>query len=116
MRALVCCFLLAAGMAAAQQVTPPLVIRSVSVRLIPSSSQGMNAIGFDRIAAALKRQGIPLAVEGKFDAAVVEKASDVIRDLYLEQGQKVSVEHSVAQLPPRSVEVRFEVVQLCNCD
>lgn len=116
MRALVCCFLLAAGVAAAQQVSTSPMIRSVSVRLIPSSRTGMNAIGFERIAAALKCQGIPLAVEGKFDAAAVEKAGNAIRDLYLAQGQKVRVEHSLTQLPPRSVEVRFEVVQLCNCD
>jgi hypothetical protein len=42
----------------------------------------------------------------------VDQAANVIRDMYGDARQKVRVEHAVKQIPPRSLEVAFEVIQL----
>jgi len=69
----------------------------------------------DEFEANLKSRGIDFAVERRFDPAAVEKAADVLRELYTGAGQEVRVEHTVSAIPPRSVEVSFEIIQLCAC-
>ena len=64
---------------------------------------------------AFKSRGVSLALEHRFDPAQLNGADDVIRDLYDDTGGKVRVEHSVTHLPPRGVEILFEVVELCDC-
>jgi hypothetical protein len=71
----------------------------------------------DAITATWRSKGIDLGVEHRLNPVAVEKAADVIRDMYGDKGQKVRVEHTVTQIPPgRSLEVKFEVTQLCTCD
>jgi outer membrane protein assembly factor BamA len=111
-----CLLLIAAGALRAQPQPSPIPVRSISVKLVSTSSAALNAISMSAIAAALKDKGIHLAVESAFDSTAVEKAGDAIRDMYFQQGQRVRVEHTVTQAPPRSVEVVFEVVQLCACN
>jgi hypothetical protein len=111
-----CLCLLTAGALTAQQSSTSMPVRSITLKLVSTSSEALNSIGLDAIAAALKGKGIQLAVEGRFDPSQVEKAADVIRDMYGDQGQKVRVEHSVTQMRPHSVGVAFEVVQLYSCN
>lgn len=115
-RLALCSILFAAGVLAAEQTSTPLPIRSISVKLVPTSNAGMNAIRFDAIAAAWKNARIDLAVERGFDTAAVEKAADVIRAMYAGLGHTVRVEHKVMQVAPRRVDVAFEVIQLCPCN
>jgi hypothetical protein len=57
---------------------------------------------------------VGLALDDRFDIARLQSAGDVIRDLYRDAGRKVRVEHSVTHMPPRSVEIAFDVVELCE--
>lgn len=113
--AALCSILFAAGVMAAQRAPAPLPIRSISVKLVPTSNAAMNAIPFDAIAATWRNERIDLAVEHGFDAAAVDKASDAIRTMYAGLGHKVRVEHKVTRVSPRSLDVAFEVIQLCPC-
>ena len=114
--AMCCCLLMAGVLTAQQPSTSSMPVRSITLKLVSSSSRALSPIGLDAIAAALKTKGIHLAVESRFDPSQVEKAADVIRDMYGEQGQRVRVEHGVTQVCPHGVEVAFEVVKLCACD
>lgn len=111
-----CLFTLTAGALAAQQPPISMPVRSITVKLVSTSSVALKSIRFDAIAAALKSRGISLAVESKFDSSSVEKAADVIQNMYADKGQKVRVEHRVTHVAPDNVDVAFEVVQLCACD
>lgn len=55
-------------------------------------------------------------MERTYNPAAVEEASAAIREMYSEQGQQVRVEYKVTQMPPRSVGIEFEVIQLCSCN
>jgi len=110
------CVVLGVGVLTAQQMSIPVSVRSISLKLVSTNKEPLNAIGLDAIAAALKARGIHLAVENAFDPAAVDKAADVIRDLYGDEGQKVRVEHTAKQTPRGKVEVTFEVIQLCGCN
>ena len=114
--AAICWVLLSVAALTAQQPSIPISVRSITVRLVSTRSEPLHAIDFDAFAAAFKSHGIHLAVETRFDPAEVDKAADVIRDMYGHQGQKVRVEHTVAQRTPRGAEVAFEVIQLCSCN
>ncbi|MGO9258769.1 MAG: hypothetical protein ACLQU1_20980 [Bryobacteraceae bacterium] len=76
----------------------------------------MTDIDFGAIAANWKSKGIDLAVGRSLDPAAIYKAADAIRDMYAGEGQKVRVEQTVTQIPPRSLGVAFEVIQLCACN
>lgn len=110
------CVVLGVGALTAQQMSIPVSIRSISFKLVSTNKEPLSAIGLDAIAAPLKARGIHLAVENTFDPAAVEKAADVIRARYGDEGQKVRVEHTAKQTPRGKVEVAFEVIQLCGCD
>jgi hypothetical protein len=114
--AAICWVLLSVWALTAQQPPIPMPVRHIKVRLISTTSKGLTAIDFGAIAATWKSKGIDLAVERRLDPAAVEKAADAIRDMYADGGQKVRVEHTVTQIPPRSLEVAFEVIQLCACN
>jgi hypothetical protein len=114
--AAICWIMLGVGALTAQQPSIPIPVRSIYVKLVSTNSEPLHAIGFDAIVEALRSKGIRLAVESRFDPAAVEKAADVIRDLYGDEEQKVRVEHTATQIPPRGVEVTFEVIQLCTCN
>jgi hypothetical protein len=114
--AAICLVLLGAAALTAQQ--PPLpIVRSIRFRLIATTRKGLPAIDLEAIAAAWKTKGIDLAVERRYNPAAVEKAAHAIRDTYRAQSQKVRVEYTVTgMIPPHSLEVKFEIVQLCACD
>ena len=113
--AAICLVLLGAAALTAQQ--PPLpIVRSIRFRPIATTGKGLPAIDLEAPAAAWKTRGIDLAVERRYNPAAVEKAAHVIRDMYGAQGQKVRVEYTVTEIPPHSLEVSFEIVQLCACD
>lgn len=113
--AAICWVLLGVGALTAQKPSLP-IVRHIRVKLVSTNREPLNAIGFDAIAAALKSKGIHLAVESTFDPVAVDKAADMIRDMYGDEGQNVRVEYTATQIPPRSVEVSFEVIQLCTCN
>ena len=114
--AAICWFLLGAGVLTAQQPSTSVSVRSITVEPVSTSSVPLNALDMHAFAAALKSKGIHLAVETRFDPAAVEKAADVIRDMYRDQGQKVRVKHMVARITSAGVDVTFEVIQLCPCN
>jgi hypothetical protein len=114
--AAICWVILGVAALTAQQPSTPVSVRSINVEPVSTSSVPLNALDMPAFAAALKSKGIHLAVETRFDPAAVEKAADVIQDMYRDQGQKVRVRHMVAQITPRGVDVAFEVIQLCACD
>ena len=111
--AVACSLLISLSVCFAQQ-TLPLSIRSIRVKLVSPSLQPATPIGIDVITKALKRRGINLAIQERFDPGQLDKAGDVIRDLYGETGRKVRVERLVTQLWPKSVEVTFDVIELCD--
>jgi hypothetical protein len=75
----------------------------------------LHAFGPEAFASAWKSKGIDLAVERRYDPAAVEKAAHALRAMYGDEGQKVRVEYTVTDIPPRSLEVTFEIIQLCTC-
>jgi len=113
--AVMCWVLVGAGALMAQPPMLP-IVRFINVRSVSTNSKELNAIGFDAIQAAWKSKGINLAVERRYDPAAVEKAANVIRDMYGDEGQKVRVEYTVSDIAPRSLQVSFEVIQLCTCN
>jgi hypothetical protein len=113
-RAIVLMAVMAAA-AAAQTEASRLTVRSIRVRLISTSSKPLVDIPQGIFAQTLKRKGIALAVENRFDESSVEQAAEGLRGLYADAGQEVRVEHAVSQMPPHSLEVSFEIIQLCTC-
>jgi hypothetical protein len=93
-----------------------LIVRSISVRFIPTGTEHLMPVEFAAIAARWKNDQVNLAVERKLDIAAIDRAEEVIREMYRVRGETVRVEHSVRQLSPRTVEVGFEVVPLCQCN
>jgi len=114
LRAIVLMAVLAAA-AAGQTEASRLTVRSIRVRLISTSSKPLVDIPPGVFAETLKRKDVDLAVESKFDASAVDQAAEVLRGLYRDAGQEVRVKHAVSQMPPHSLEVSFEVIQLCTC-
>jgi hypothetical protein len=114
--AAICWVILGVGALTAQQPSIAVSVRSITVKPVSTGSEPLNAIGFEAFSSAWKTRGIHLATETRLDPAAVDKAADVIRDMYRDQGQKVRVEHTVTQIRPGAVEVAFEVIQLCACD
>lgn len=111
-----CWVMLGVGALTAHQPSVPVSVRSITVEPVSISSVPLNALDMHAFADALKSKGIHLATETRFDPATVDKAADVIRDMYRDQGQKVRVRHVTAQTTSRGVDVTFEVIQLCACD
>ena len=107
-----CCVVFCAGALTAQQSLPP-VVRSIQVRLVPACETA-DDVSFETIAAAWKSKGINLEVEKRYDAAAVGKAAEVIRDLYRERGHEVRVKPRTTPIPPKSLEVTFEIGGLCD--
>jgi hypothetical protein len=91
-------------------------IRSITVSVLPTSPHGLAPIELEDIRAAWRRNQVNLAVETRLDAASVDSAKEVIREMYGRAGHAVRVEHSVNPIPPRSVQVEFQVIELCECD
>jgi hypothetical protein len=112
MRFKIMCLAMAAGVLMADQSS--MHIRSVIYKVVSTSSTPLKQVPINAITTMLKSKGITLE---SFDSSEVDRAGDAIRDLYGNAGQKVRVEHSVTQASgPRSVEVEFEVIQLCSCE
>ena len=109
------CWLLSIGTVTAQQAPPP-IIRSIQFRPIQTASRPLPSIGPDVITAAIQAKGIDLALERRLDPEALQKAAGAVRDLYNARGQKVRVEFRVNQIPPRSVQIAFEIIQLCSCE
>jgi hypothetical protein len=104
------------GLLPAQQQPSGPLVRSISVRAVSTTSQGLASIEFSDIAAAWKRRQVNLAVEKRLDLVSIETAEGVIREMYRDSGHSVRVEHNVTQIPPRGVEVAFQVIELCRCN
>ena len=112
MRLKIFCLAMAAGVLMADQSS--MHIRNVIYDVVSTSKTPLKQVSIGAITTMLKSKGITLE---NFDSSEVDRAGDAIRDLYRDAGQKVRVEHSVTQASgPRSVEVRFEVIQLCSCE
>ena len=114
-RATLCLILIGAGLLTAQQEQPNPFVRSISVKVIPTSSKGI-ALDFEAIRAAWKSKRVNLEVETRLDVASIDSAKAVIREIYGSQGHAVRVEHSVNQIRPGGVAVAFQVVELCKCE
>ncbi|MEJ7606603.1 MAG: hypothetical protein WKF37_10100 [Bryobacteraceae bacterium] len=84
------------------------------MKVISTSVSGLAPIHFEAIAAAWKSSQVKLDVENRLDVAFVDRAKEVIRGLYAASGHSVRVEHTLNHISPRSVEVAFQVVELCN--
>jgi hypothetical protein len=93
-----------------------LAVRSISVRLIPTTAEHLTPVDFEAIVARWRTEQVKLAIEHKLDVAAIDEARNVIREVYHDRGETVRVEHTVRQLTPGAVEVAFEVVPLCRCD
>ena len=112
--AVICWLFLFTGATTAQQATP-LIVRSIRYKLTSTNKKPLSDLPLDALAAAMKGKGVDFAVERKFDSSAVEQAAKIIHGLYSDEGQEVRVEHTVSAIPPGSVEVAFEIIQLCAC-
>ena len=110
---ILCLLLTGSALSLAWQTSYIPIVRSIRVQFIQTSSEPPPAIGVETILEALKKVG--LAVEQRLDSSKLNKAVDVIQSLYGNAGRKVRVEHSVGSIPPRSLEVTFDVTELCTC-
>jgi hypothetical protein len=90
------------------------MVRSIRVQLVSTGSVPLKPLDMNTISQAFQKQGVNLALEQKFDPAAVDPAATLIQGLYAEHGQKVRVDHTVKPIPPRSMEVAFQVVQLIH--
>lgn len=114
-------FALAAAIGTPQSVAPNrdsgLMIRSITWIPVSTSQAGLPDPG-TKIQDALA--GVPLAVELKLSGpallTAIDKAEKSIQALYKGMGSSVRVEHEVAQIPSKALEVRFRVIELCACD
>jgi hypothetical protein len=111
-----CWIIIGSGLLTAQHQQRIPSIRSISVKVVSTSAKGLTPIEFHAITAAWKSKQVDLAVEGRLDIASIDKAKEVIRDMYGSKRHAVRVEHSVNQIPPRGVEIAFQVVELCTCN
>lgn len=114
--AVIFCAVLCAGALPAQEPSSSMLVRTIDIKLVETSKAPLRSFDMGVIAEAWKSKGINLAVERRFDPSATGKAADVIRDIYGAEGQKVRVEYMVTQMQPHSVEVAFEVIQLCTCN
>jgi hypothetical protein len=113
---LVCLILISAGLLSPQEQQSRPIVRAISIKVVATSPQGLTPIGFDAILSAWKSSQVNLSVEQRLDLASIDKAREIIRELYSKSGHAVRVEHSVNPMPPRSVEVVFQVIELCRCN
>ncbi len=107
--------LIGTGLLTAQQEQPNPFVRSISVKVIPTSSKGI-ALDYEAIRAAWNSKRVNLEVETRLDVASIDRAEAVIREIYGRKGQVVKVEHRINQIAPTGVEVVLQVVELCNCE
>ena len=110
-----CLIILGSGLLTAQHRSS-LSIRSISIEFIPTSPVAVVPIQFKEIMAAWKNKRVNLEVENRLDLASIDRAKEVIREMYGSNGHPVRVEHRVNQVPPGGVEVAFQVVDLCTCE
>lgn len=82
------------------------------VRSIKFSSESLSSTAISEIQDAWRKDNVRLEVENPFDIKSLKKAEDSIRAVYRTKGQKVKVTHEIAEIPPRSLEINFRIVQL----
>lgn len=80
---LICSILVSLGVWLAPEISVPLIVRSVRVKLIQTSERP-SLVGSDAIFNALKSRRI--AVEERFDPAQLDQAAAVIGEIYAEKG------------------------------
>ena len=97
------------GVASAQSSGFTPTVRSVRVETISTTSRELPATAPDLVANA------GVKVETDLSADAIEKAKEAIRSHYARLGRTVRVDHEVNAMPPRSFEVKFRVIELCNC-
>jgi hypothetical protein len=112
---LVCSMLLVIGISLSQPAPTALTIRHIRIKLVSTTPGSSNPIDIATIMKALRSSGVNIALENRLDPAQLPAATAVIRDLYRESGRSVRVDYSVTQIPPRALELVFEVVELCDC-
>jgi hypothetical protein len=103
-----------AGLLSAQQPQWSPTVRSITIKLTDKGRHGIPHVEFESIAASWRAAQINLAVETNLDTDSIGKAKAVLREIYRRRGHAVRVEHRVNQMPTRSVEVAFEVVEICE--
>ncbi len=108
--------MIGAGALSAQASQRNPVVRSIVLEAVPTSSTGLPAIDIAAVAAAWRDRHVNLSLERELDTASIAGAKEVLRELYAGRGIAIRVEHSVRQMPPRSVEVTFRMIELCKCD
>jgi hypothetical protein len=108
-----CLIVLGCALLTAQEHKQNPMVRSITVRLISARAMAPKSIDFTAITAAWKTRQVPLAVEQPLNVKSIETAKEVIREMYSKTGRVVKVDHRMSQIPPRSLEVAFEVVELC---
>lgn len=108
-----CLIFLGCTLLTAQEQQPSPSVRSITVRLISTRAAALNPIDFDTIKTAWTNRQVPLTVEQQLDVTSIGTAKEVIRELYSNSGRAVKVDHRISQIAHRSVEVAFEVVELC---
>jgi len=57
---------------------------------------------------------VDLALDRRLNGAVLEKAGQVIGRVYGKAGRTVRVEHTATQTPRGSVDIVFQVVEVCG--
>jgi hypothetical protein len=108
-----CLIVLGCAILTAQEDNRTQLIRSITVRLISTRATAPKPIDFTDIAAAWKARQVKLRIEQPLDINSIETAKEAIREMYGKSGRVVKVDHRISQIPPRSLEVAFEVVEPC---
>ena len=97
--------LLAVALVLAQAQVQGPVIRSIKY-------EGFQGIETGEIVQRLRDRGVRVALEQVYEKAQVDNARTVLRELLTEKGRNgVEVKSSARHLPPKSVEVIFQVVE-----
>ncbi|MEP6536648.1 MAG: hypothetical protein ABJF23_15075 [Bryobacteraceae bacterium] len=112
---IVCSLLISLGSCLAQQAPVSLNVRSIRVNLTSPVTAQADPVPVATILKAFKNRGINLSLEERFDPATLDRARDTIRDVYREVGRQVRVDYATTHLPPRAVELVFNVIELCPC-
>lgn len=83
-----------------------------SIRVSPDPKvKGLSSVSFPEIQSAWRKDDVKLALESPLDIGSLKKAEDSIQAIYRAKGQKVRVTHEIAEIPPRSLEINFRIVQ-----
>jgi len=89
-------------------------IRSVKIVFIAACEGGQNPVPIENILEQWRREGV-MQVESYFSAQALDRAIDILTEMYAEHEIPVLVIHRSNGIPPRSMEIEFMVIERCNC-